>query len=168
MTNRSTSPEARERMRQGGRNRAKAFTPEYQQQTRQALPKSVCVAGGKAAYKKLVGKYGPEYAQRKAAEWRIEHPSSLELIVMGWLGNTPHKREPEIAVNGKSYFVDFKIGNTLVEVNGEWVHSLRVESDNRKYTALQAAGYTVIILPEAEVVSCRAKAIIETVCRKVF
>lgn len=169
MTKRTISPETRAKLVAAGKKRAQAFTPEYQRQTRSQLPKSVCVAGGKTAYKKLVEKYGPEYAQDKAAEWRMDNPSSLEVIVMEWIGNTAHKREAKIRLpDGRFYFVDFQIGNTLIEVNGAWVHSLRVESDGRKYAALQAAGYTVIILPEADVVSGKSKAIIDTVCSEVF
>lgn len=159
---RNISPEARERMRQGGRNRAKAFTSEYQQQTRSQLPREVCVQAGKIAYQKLVEKYGAEYAQDKAAEWRLANPSSLEVIVMGWLTGIEHKREEKITLScGKTYYVDFLIGKIVIEVNGAWVHSLRVETDNRKYEALAKAGYTVIVLPESDVRSGKAQEIIE-------
>lgn len=162
MTKRNLSPEAIEKMRQGGRNRAKAFTSEYQQQTRSMLPHEACVKAGKAAYKKLVEKYGVEYAQDKAAEWRLYHPSSLELIVMDWLQDVEHEREPKIRLEDNSfYYVDFKIGKTLIEVNGAWVHSLRVDKDNRKYEALATAGYTVIVLPESDIRSGKAKDIID-------
>lgn len=162
MTTRNITPEARERMRQGGRNRAKAFTSEYQKETRAQLPREACVAAGKAAYRKLIEQYGLEYAQTKAAEWRLEHPSNLEQIVMGWLEGVEHTREAKIKpAEDRWYFVDFLIGKIAIEVNGEWVHSQRQEKDTRKYQALAEAGYTVIIFPEADVMSGKAKEILD-------
>lgn len=157
--------EAREKMRQGGLNRAKQFTSEYQKQTRSQLPREVCIKGGKTAYQKLVTKYGSEYAQDKAAKWRLTHPSSLEVKVEKWLRGIEHEREVKIKESNIFYYVDFLIGKIVVEVNGEWVHVLRTDKDNHKYKTLASWGYTVIVLPERDIESGKAKNIIDKLFR---
>lgn len=155
------SPESRAKMRQGGLTRAKQFTPEYQRQTRSRLPREACVKGGKAAYKKLVESKGLEYAQDKAADWRrAKEGTSLERKVMPHLP-AGYKFEAKIKQGDVFYYVDFLIGNIIVEVNGEWVHQKRQESDAKKYKTLATWGYTVIILPERDIESGEAQKLLD-------
>lgn len=148
---RTLSPQALERMRQGGLTRAKQFTSEYQRQTRSRLPKEACIKGGKAAYRKLVESKGLEYAQDKATDWRrAKGGTSLERKVIPHLPSG-YKFEAKIKQGDTFYYVDFLINNIVIEVNGEWVHSKREESDTRKYKTLAAWGYTVIVLPERDI-----------------
>lgn len=154
---RQITPAAREAMRQGGLTRAKQFTPEYQRQTRSYLPKETCIKGGKAAYKKLVESKGLEYAQDKAADWRrAKGGTSLECKVMSHLP-PGYKFEAKIKQGDTFYYVDFLVGKIAIEVNGEWVHSKREESDARKYKTLAGWGYTVIVLPEKDIESGEAQ-----------
>jgi len=71
--------------KKAGRNRAKAFTREFQVEARKHIKHDSLVESGKAGYAALVAKKGRLYAGRKAADYRREHPSDLERIVMGWL-----------------------------------------------------------------------------------
>lgn len=158
---RQITPSAREKMRQGGKNRAKQFTPEYQRQTRSRLSKEACIKGGKAAYRKLIESKGLEYAQDKATDWRrTKGGTSLERKVMPHLPQG-YKFEAKIKQGDVFYYVDFLVGNIIIEVNGEWVHSKREESDARKYKTLTAWGYTVIVLPENGIKSGEAMKLLD-------
>jgi len=163
---RTITPEARERMHQGGKTRAKQFTRESQQHARSFLPREICAKGGKTAYKMLVDKYGVEYAMDKAAEWRLEHPSNLERIIIDWLSGIDYEREVKFNIDGKIYYVDFLIGSYIIEANGNFVHSMKRENDNQKYRNLTLRGYTVIILPESDILSGEAKLLVERIIKR--
>lgn len=158
---RQITPGAREAMRQGGKNRAKQFTPEYQRYVRSMLPREACVKGGKAAYRKLVENKGVEYAQDKAADWRCSKGgSSLERKVIPHLP-PGYKFEAKIKQGDIFYYVDFLIDNIIIEVNGEWVHQKRQDSDAKKYKMLATWGYTVIVLPEKDIESGDAQKLLD-------
>ncbi len=151
-----------------GRNRAKAFTHEFQVEARSHVKHDSLVESGKAGYAALVARKGRLYAGRKAADYRREHPSDLERIVIGWLdeiigtnklGNGLYSREMEI----DEFFIDFAYRNFCIEVHGsQWHEKLELRQDQpmrdkRKYKTLTSLGYTVVILPESEVRSGEAK-----------
>lgn len=163
MTKRILSQETRAKLSLAGKKRAQAFTSDYQKETRAQLPIEVCQANGRAAYQRMVERHGKAYAQDKAAEWRIEHPSSLETKVIEWLNFVGYEREVKIEFPDGFYcYVDFLFpGNLVIEVNGKWVHEQRPDRDTAKYQHLADAGYTLVIIPEADVRSGKGKDIID-------
>ncbi len=144
-----------------GRNRAKAFTPEFQREARSHVKTESLQASGKAGYAALVAKKGRLYAGRKAADYRRSNPSDLERIVIGWLDEIIglYSREMEI----DEFFVDFAYRNFCIEVHGsQWHEKLELRQDQplrdkRKYKTLTSLGYTVVILPEKDIRSGEAK-----------
>lgn len=145
-----------------GRNRAKAFTREFQVEARSHVKVESLQASGKAGYAALVARKGRLFAGRKAADYRREHPSDLERIVIGWLDEiigTVYSREYEV----DEFFIDFAYSNLCIEVHGsQWHEKLELRTDQpardkRKYKTLTSLGYTVVILPEKDVRSGEAK-----------
>jgi hypothetical protein len=153
--------------KQSGRNRAKAFTHEFQVEARKHVKRDSLVESGKKGYDALVAKKGRLYAGRKAADYRRQNPSDLEAIVGDWLFNlvanfkTGHPGYCEVEID--EFFVDFVVGNFCIEVHGsQWHEKLELRQDQpardkRKYKTLTGLGYTVVILPESDIRSGKAK-----------
>lgn len=154
-----------------GKQRAKAFTSDYQKQTRSHVKTESLINSGKAGYAALEKKKGKMFAARKAADYRRSHPSGLEQIVGEWLNNligNHYSREAEVE---GGFFVDFLYRNYAIEVHGAQWHEkceLRQDQpdrDKRKYATLTDLGYTVVILPEKDVKSGEARKTLENLLR---
>lgn len=151
---RNLTPQAIERMREGGRNRAKQFTHEYQSRV------------GKLGYQACKQTH-PELAGGFAAEWRKANPSGPEKQVMAWLDAHRVNYTREAFIEG--YYVDFLLpGKLVLEVYGEvWhtdhqFHGRQAEAYDRKRNRILAqAGYTVVILPEQDIESGKSKTIVD-------
>ena len=104
-------------------------------------------------------KYGEHFATRFVRLHRLDHPSSLEQIIMNWLDcqGVGYEREFWLDCGEKVYLVDFVIcamGKIFaVEVNGSWAHSHHTERDSRKLAALRDCGFDVIVVDEADVLN---------------
>lgn len=141
--------------------RGSHLTREFQQMARSHVKPESLSKSGKAGYDALCNKGKAKLAGRKAAEWRLAHPTSLEQVVIGWLDEfkVSYRREVEI----DCFFADFVIGKLVVEVNGAQWHEreeLRQgqrQRDKRKYQTFSELGYTVLILPESEIKNGQAK-----------
>lgn len=158
MTDRATI--ARESLRR----RAQAAFPRlslqealsaYQKHIRSKVSSQACALNGAKGYKAMVDAGKGDIASQKAAEWRFDHPSDLERIIISHLmllecpvGKT--NREVKIG----RYYTDFKYGQIVIEVNDDTWHTNdfhgddRVSHDQGKYAYLRAQGYTTIILSE--------------------
>jgi len=68
-----------------GRERAKSFTRDYQQNARAHVTRESLQRSGSAGFAMLAAKYGLQYATERVAKWRRAHPSSIEQSVMHWL-----------------------------------------------------------------------------------
>lgn len=134
---------------------------EFQRTQRAKVKSESLSASGKAGYQALVKKGKGKLASRKAAEWRLAHPSNLEQTVIDWLDELKISYRREVEING--FYADFVCRNFAIEVMGAQWHEkyeLRPEQkerDSKKYQALTKAGYTVIILPERDIKSGEAK-----------
>lgn len=136
------------------------FTSETAKLARSKVSSKSCAENGSKGYQALKAQGKEKLAAQKAAEWRLEHPSNLEVKVMGWLDklNVKYLRE----VNIDKFYVDFLIDNLAIEVNGAQWHEkedLRAgqkERDQGKYRTLIGLGYTVLILPESDIKSGEA------------
>lgn len=127
----------------------------YQRWVRSHASSEVCSQNGKKGYAKMVELGKGDLASEKAADWRFEHPSDLEKIVIGLLTqyNLPVDRQYREVKVGR-YYVDFKYGDYVIEVNDDTWHTNdfhgddRVSHDQGKYAYLREQGYTIIILSE--------------------
>lgn len=100
-------------------------------------------------------KYGPKAAVSHVQAYRRANPSDLEQIVITHLDDLAVKYQREVwfeTPSGKVYLLDFVLpGQRVIEVNGSYVHIHHKERDARKLAALDAAGYTVLVLSEPQV-----------------
>lgn len=116
---------------------------------------------GKAGYQALVAKGKEGLASKKAAEYRLKNPTELERRVIEWLTELGVSFKREVSI-GK-FYADFLIGKLVVEVNGRQWHELedlrqgQKERDRGKYRTFGGLGYTVLVLPESDIVSGEAK-----------
>ncbi|MDA8188060.1 MAG: hypothetical protein M0T85_07970 [Dehalococcoidales bacterium] len=111
--------------------------------------------GGLAILEKL----GRDGLADKVANWRKEHPSSLEVIVANWLDDLGCEYQREIRLH--SWYADFYLPkyNLIIEVNGHAWHNenwhgeneIRVKRDIDKLKAWTEAKYRVLVLAEAEI-----------------
>lgn len=124
---------------------------------------------GKAGYQALVAKGKEGLASKKAAEYRLKNPTELERQVIEWLTDlgVPFKREVSI----DKFYADFVIGKLVVEVNGRQWHELedlrqgQKERDKGKYRTFSELGYTVLVLPESDIVSGEARQTLDRLLR---
>lgn len=105
-----------------------------------------------------VAKHGREVACRKLVEkqqaYRLENPSSLEVIVEQALQRCrqAYQREALVEISTRFYLVDFLLVDhrVAIEVNGNYAHRQSDEYDAAKHRALAAAGYAVMVITEDE------------------
>lgn len=137
------------------------FTSESAKAARAKVSSESSSKNGKKGYQALVKQGKEKLAGRKAAEWRMNHPSNLERMVIGWLDEMKINYRREVSID--RYYADFVIDNLVIEVNGAQWHEkeeLREGQKNRdqnKYRTFISLGYTVIIFPENEIKSGTAK-----------
>ncbi len=95
------------------------------------------------------------------------NPSSLETAVrltMDDLG-LPYEIEPIIeTTSGKFYHFDFRVGDTYIEVDGEFVHSLPGRSRVRrnKKSLITRRHLRLVVLTEADIRAGRTEQILIT------
>jgi hypothetical protein len=135
----------------------------YQRHIRSKVSSESCAKNGAKGFAALVAAGKGNLAGEKAADWRYEHPSDLERLVLGAL----QRLLPEYDISSRQYrevkvgrfYVDFKLGYIAIEVNDDTWHlnsasftGIDVESrDAGKYAYLREQGLTVIILAEKAV-----------------
>lgn len=131
------------------------FTSESAKAARAKVSSKSCAENGAKGYAALVAQGKEKLAAQKAAEWRLAHPTSLEVQVKEWLDELFVSYEREVNID--RYYVDFLVGKLAIEVNGAQWHEkedLRAgqkDRDQSKYRTLISLGYTVLILPESEI-----------------
>lgn len=136
----------------------------YQKHIRSKVSSDSCRKNGAKGYAALKAAGKEELAGEKAADWRFDHPSDLEQIIIDVLvemGLPVDRAHREVKV-GK-FYVDFKYGNIAIEANDDTWHinqySIRgdVEThDKGKYSYLRNLGVTVIVLAEKAIRSGEA------------
>lgn len=133
--------------RNAGKARAKAFTPEYQSRA------------GKLGAKATIERYGMAALLEKARKHRLNHPSPLELTLIGILAQLKVKYEREYVVCNERYFtVDFWLPNQnlAIEVHGS-IHDpgkpnykRRLQNDQQKHALLKQQQRRLIVLHHSE------------------
>ena len=78
--------------------------------------------------------------------------SSIEIKTKEWFEENNIDYEQQFSIENK-FVYDFKCGNVLVEVNGDYWHSIpeTIEKDKRKKKLAEENGYEVIYIWETEV-----------------
>ena len=150
--------------------RGQNLTREHQQNAQAARSSQSLSEAGKAGYRALVKKGKSHIAGQKAAEWRLDHPSCLEKVVIDWLDDLGinYEREKQI---GK-FYADFVIDMLAIEVNGAQWHELeqlrqgQKEREKGKYQTFSKLGYTILVLPECDIKSGEARIKIKNILQE--
>ena len=150
------SESTRQKMAAAGFNpNVEKFSSEYQRWVRSQASSAAMRANGKKGYAATKAAGKEHIAADKAAEYRFNHPSDLEQMViniMEWYDVPIDRRHREVKV-GK-FYVDFKYGDYVIEVNDDTWHTNdfhgddRVSHDQGKYVHLREQGLTITILSE--------------------
>jgi very-short-patch-repair endonuclease len=95
------------------------FTPEFQRWARGHVSSESCAKKGARGFSATLAKHGPDVAFRGARKWRLSHPSSNELVMIGILSRLGIRYEREYRVGDTLYTVDFYLTDTnqAIEVN---------------------------------------------------
>ena len=148
-----TREQAIEMGRKGGQARAKQLTPEHQRAARACVKRESLQKSGRAGYEAACKTQGPEFAARRFANWRREHPSPLEIVVRDWLDEMNEFYISEAVIDGLTVFPDFLLmGRGLViECDRQGWHRMRAEYDRWRDALLRKHGYHILRLPEAAI-----------------
>lgn len=106
------------------------------------------VQKGKLGFKASVAKFGADFANKKAREKRLAHPSRLEALVIDALEDLHLRYMREVECG--PYYIDFVVRGVAIEVEGAYVHSLRDPNREAKRTAFIEQQYPMLILREAD------------------
>lgn len=137
--------------------RGSNLTKEHQQFARSRVKRESLVAAGKKGFAATAGRYGRDFAGNFAAKYRLDHPTSLEVSVQETLTKMGHTAQREVKI-GK-YYVDFLVGNVVVEADGAYWHQDKRRDHNRD-RAIKRRGYLIVRLSEAAIKSGMAEKII--------
>jgi very-short-patch-repair endonuclease len=96
------------------------FTSEFQRWARKHVSSKACSINGAKGFSATVKKYGPDVAFNGARQWRLDHPSNNELLMIGVLSALKIAFEREWRIAGTLYAVDFYLPKTRQTIE---VHS---------------------------------------------
>ena len=112
---------------------------------------------GAKGYAKTKAKYGQAFGAKLIQDYRLSHPSSIELQIMAHLESLNVSYQREVIVCDR-WLVDFILdGELVIEVDGEYLHSLRdpsAESYRRKQ--IEQCGYPLLQIREADMPQARS------------
>lgn len=114
-------------------------------------------AAGMKGYAATKAKYGEAHAAKMMQEYRLSHPSGLEIQVMGHLEALGIQYQREAIVCDR-WLVDFLIdGHLVIEVDGEYTHSMRdANKEAQRRNQIRDAGYELLQISEAAVPQARS------------
>jgi very-short-patch-repair endonuclease len=154
-----TAERRREIAAKGGR--ARASLPDFHEhQVRagkaRAADRTEMSRIGRLGYQATMSRYGREYVLERMASWRRRNPSCHEQAVAKALDKEGVEYEREVVLD--RYVVDFVVGNTIIEVNGE-VHDDPVvfgkspEYEAKRLLDLESMGYRVLVIHWSDIVN---------------
>jgi very-short-patch-repair endonuclease len=110
------------------------FTPEFQRWARSHVSSASCAKNGAKGFSATLAKHGPDPAFNGARQWRLNHPSSNELLMMGILARLGVTYEREYRLGNSLYTIDFFLHATgqAIEVNSRIHTQLNVEKRKRQ------------------------------------
>ncbi len=109
------------------------FTPEFQRWARSHVSSESCARNGAKGFKATLEKHGPSVAFNGARQWRLDHPSSNELRLIGILSRLGVRYEREYRLSNSHYTVDFFLPETnqAIEVSSRIHQQFDVEKRRR-------------------------------------
>jgi very-short-patch-repair endonuclease len=110
------------------------FTPEFQRRARAHVSSESCAKNGAKGFSATVKKYGPDVAFNNARQWRLDHPSSNELLMIGILSALKITFEREWRIADTLYAVDFYLSETrqVIEVHSRIHEKFDAEKRRRQ------------------------------------
>ncbi len=147
----------RERWRELGKDRF--GDPEYQRWAQSHRSRESLQEAGRLGYAETARRYGPDFADRYAAQWRLDNPTQPERRMMELLGELGfiegRDYEREAKVGGRRVDFAFHERKVAIEVYGgvhdelfrERFGSVEsgTEQDDRHNEDVQGAGYRLMI-----------------------
>lgn len=118
----------------GKRHRPAHFTTEFQKWARSHVSSESCKRNGAKGFKSTLEKHGPEPAFNGARQYRLEKPSSNEVLMIGVLSRLGIAYEREYRLGDSLYTVDFYLTDTnqAIEVNSRIHTQLDIEKRERQ------------------------------------
>jgi len=119
-----------------GRNAPPHFTREFQRWARSHVSSESCAKNGARGFVATLAKHGPDVAFSGARKWRLSHPSSNELLMIGILSRLGIRYEREHRVGDTLYTVDFYLTDTnqAIEVDSRIHEQFDIEKRRQRKT----------------------------------
>jgi very-short-patch-repair endonuclease len=110
------------------------FTSEFQRWARSQVRQESCVINGAKGFRAPSAKHGPDVAFHGARQWRLDHPSSNELRMIGILSQLRIAYEREWQIGDTIYTVDFYLPATrqAIEVDSRIHEQFEREKRRRR------------------------------------
>lgn len=110
------------------------FTPEFQRWARGHVSSESCRINGAKGFRATSAKHGPDVAFHGARQWRLDHPSSNELRMIGILSRLGIAYEREWQIRETLYTVDFYLPTTrqAIEVDSRIHEQFEREKRRRR------------------------------------
>jgi len=110
------------------------FTPKFQRWARSHVSSESCAQNGAKGFKATLAKHGPDPAFNGVRQYRLENPSSNEVLMIGLLSRLGIAYEREYRLGTSLYTVDFYLPATsqAIEVNSRIHTKLEVEKRERR------------------------------------
>jgi hypothetical protein len=109
-----------ESARKAGLARAKQFTRESQRHARKHLTSAQAAENGRAGARATIARFGEEFFFEQWRRWKLDHPSRLELLMIGALSRLKINFEREHRLGASLFTLDFYLldHGCGIEVNG--------------------------------------------------
>jgi very-short-patch-repair endonuclease len=143
-----------EAARKAGLARAKQFTPASQRAARRHLTSEQAAANGRRGAQATIALYGELFFFEKWRNWKLDHPSRLEVLMIDILSRLKINYEREHRLADSLLTLDFFIPdlNCAIEINGS-IHdpgkpgyAQRLRNEQRKAALCGELGIPVLRL----------------------
>ena len=126
------------------------FTPAHQRMAQACRTHESLSEAGRRGYRVTVERHGPDLAFEASRQYRIDHPSYPELVMMGVLKQLRVPYEREWRIDEKRLLcADFLLTNTeqVIEVHSDLhLHPKQQERDERKQALLKERGIPCLVV----------------------
>lgn len=145
--------------RKGGLARARQFTRDSQKAARRKVSSEALARNGAKGAAVTIARHGMGKLRERSRQYRLKHPSKLELLVIGILARLKLEYEREFIVcDERGFTVDFYLPNEAlaIEVHGA-IHDegkpgyeKRVQNDQAKRSLLRTQKRRLLVLHHSE------------------
>jgi very-short-patch-repair endonuclease len=139
-----------------GRKPPAHFTPEFQRWARSHVSSESCRINGAKGFKATLAKHGPDVPFKGARQWRLDHPSGNELVVIGILSQLGITYEREWQIGDTLYTVDFYLPMTRQaiavhsNIHKQFDQEQRRRRESRKLKLLRERGIKCLTVWDRE------------------